>query len=180
MAANTLDRDVGRSFRRADLVIEATDGSDTHYITMDVSFTATQRDRDRAGRNASLITRFTGKPVHPAIAGVRNDSEATEAVESGDVYWHPLEAARRRPSDTDLEWSTRRHPRGLRRLLAHESFFINTFTGGPKGGNVTIAPPTPGDIRDDNLSRRVPPNPTTILHRHRPKGGVDASFQGLH
>ena len=91
MAANTLDRDVGRSFRRADLVIEATDGSDTHYIAMEVSFTATQRDRDRAVRNARLITRFTGKPAHPAIASVRNEREVTEAVESGTVYWHPLE-----------------------------------------------------------------------------------------
>ena len=86
MAGNTLDRDWGRSVRRAGLVIEATDGSDTHYIAMEVS--------------------FTGKPAHPAIASVRNDREATEA-ESGDVYWHPLEAARRRPSDTDLEWSAR-------------------------------------------------------------------------
>ena len=71
MAGNTLDRDLGRSFHRADLVTEATDSIATRYITMEVS--------------------FTGKPVHPAIAGVRNDSEATEAVESGDVYWHPPE-----------------------------------------------------------------------------------------
>ena len=71
MAGNTLDRDLGRSFRRAGLVTEATDSIDTRYIAMGVS--------------------FTGKPVHPAIAGVRNDSEATEAVESGDAYWHPPE-----------------------------------------------------------------------------------------
>ena len=91
MAGNTLPRDVGRSFRNADLVIEATDGADTHYIAMEVSFTADRRDCDRAIRNAGLITRFTGKPAQATIASVRNDRDATETVESGAVYWHPLE-----------------------------------------------------------------------------------------
>ena len=91
MAGNTLPRDVGRSFRNADLVIEATDGTDTKYIAMEVSFTADRRDCNRAVRNAGLITRFTGKAAQAAVASVRNDREATEAVESGAVYWHPLE-----------------------------------------------------------------------------------------
>ena len=91
MAGNVLPRDVGRSFRSADLVIEATDGTDTRYIAMEVSFTADRRDCDRAIRNAGLITRFTGKPAQPTIASVRNDRDTAEAVESGAVYWHPLE-----------------------------------------------------------------------------------------
>ena len=91
MAGNGLPRDIRRSFRNADLVIEATDGADTHYIAMEISFTADRRDCDRAIRNAGLITRFTGKPAQAAIASVRNDRDATEAVESGAVYWHPLE-----------------------------------------------------------------------------------------
>ena len=91
MAGNALPRDVGRSFRNADLVIEATDGTDTRYIAMEVSFTADRRDCDRATRNAGLITRFTGKSAQAAVASVRNDRDAAEAVESGAVYWHPLE-----------------------------------------------------------------------------------------
>ena len=91
MAGNTLPRDVGRSFRNADLVMEATDGTNISYIAMEVSFTADRRDCDRTIRNAGLITSFTGKPAQAAIASVRNDREATEAVESGAVYWHPLE-----------------------------------------------------------------------------------------
>ena len=91
MAGNTLSRDVGRSFRNADLVIEATDGTGTRYIAMEVSFTADLRDCDRAIRNARLIESFTGKPAQAAVASVRNDREAAEAVESGAVYWHPLE-----------------------------------------------------------------------------------------
>ena len=91
MAGNTLPRDVGRSFRNADLVVEATDGTGTRYIAMEVSFTADWRDCNRAVRNAELITRFTGKGAQAAVASVRNDREAAEAVESGAVYWHPLE-----------------------------------------------------------------------------------------
>ena len=88
MAGNTLPRDVGRSFKDADLVTRATDGTGARYIAMEVSFTADLRDCNRAVRNAGLIARFTGKPSQPAIASVRNDREA---VESGAVYWHPLE-----------------------------------------------------------------------------------------
>ena len=91
MAGNALPRDVGRSFRNADLVVEATDGTGTRYIAMEISFTADRRDCDRAIRNAGLIESFTGKPAQAAVASVRNDREAAEAVESGDVYWHPLE-----------------------------------------------------------------------------------------
>ena len=91
MAGNTLPRDTGRSFRNADLVIQATDGTGTRYIAMEVSFTADRRDCDRAIRNAGLITRFTGKPAQAAVASVRNDREAAETVESGAVYWHELE-----------------------------------------------------------------------------------------
>ena len=91
MAGSNLERDVLRSFRNADLVIEAADGTDTRFIAMEISFTADHRDCDRAIRNAELITRFTGKPAWAAIASVRNDQAAATAVESGAVYWHRLE-----------------------------------------------------------------------------------------
>ena len=91
MAGNTLPRDIGRSFRNADLVIEATDGTGARYIATEIPFTADRRSCDRAIRNADLITRFTGKAAQAAIASVRNDREAAEVVESGDMYWHPLE-----------------------------------------------------------------------------------------
>ncbi len=35
---------------------------------------------------------------------------------------------------------------GIRRMLGGESFFINTFTGQRGGGQVSLAPSTPGDI----------------------------------
>ena len=72
-------------------MIEATDGTDTRYIAMEVSFTADLRDCNRAIRNARLIESFTGKPAQAAIASVRNDREVAEVVESGALYWLPLE-----------------------------------------------------------------------------------------
>ena len=60
MAGNSLPRDIHRSFRNADLVIEATDGTDTRYIAMEISFTADRKDCDRAIRNAGLVHRETG------------------------------------------------------------------------------------------------------------------------
>ena len=91
MARGNLDRDVLRSFRNADLVIEATYGTASRFIAMEISYTADQRDCSRAIRNAELITRFTGEPALPVIASVRNDQAAAAAVESGEVYWHPLD-----------------------------------------------------------------------------------------
>ena len=40
---------------------------------------------------------------------------------------------------------------GLKRMLGSESFFVNTFTAGPGGGWVSLAPPTPGDIKSHEL-----------------------------
>ena len=80
-----------RSFRRADLVIEAKDGNDTCLIAVEASFTASQRDASRARRNAVLLTRFTGKPAHAVIASVRNDHDAEAELAAGNVRWHELE-----------------------------------------------------------------------------------------
>ena len=39
----------------------------------------------------------------------------------------------------------------LRRVVAGESFFVNTFTGGPGGGWIGIAPTLPGDMKSFEL-----------------------------
>ena len=79
-----------RSFWTADLIMEASDGSDTHYIAVETSYTADQRDTDRVQRNARFLTEFTGQPARGVIASVRNDRYADSQVESGAVYWFPL------------------------------------------------------------------------------------------
>ena len=70
--------------------------------------------------------------------------------------------------------------KGLRRLLARESFFLNTFTGGPNGGNVTLAPPTPGDIHEHHLDPQdsILIQASSFLAASKTVS-IDSNFQGL-
>ena len=80
------------NFSRADLVIEARDAEgDTHYIAVEASFTATQRDASRAQRNAALLTRFTGRLAYAVISSVRKDHDAEAEIAAGNAWWHDLE-----------------------------------------------------------------------------------------
>ena len=91
LAGDQLGQDTGRSFRRADLVIEATRDGATEYAALEVSYTADQRDSGRAIRNAGLLTQFTGRKATAGVASVRNTHEVEQLVESGELHWHPLE-----------------------------------------------------------------------------------------
>ncbi len=86
-----------RSFRDADLIIEASDGSGTHYIAVESSYTADQRDTDRLYRNVQFLTEFTGQIARAVVASVRNDNHVTAQVDSGAVYWYQLEDRRPAP-----------------------------------------------------------------------------------
>ena len=80
-----------RSFRTADIIIEATDAAgQLHYIAVEVSFTADRRDIDRPIRNAGYLTRFTGQPAHAVVASVRTDHRIDDVIHSGQVHWHQL------------------------------------------------------------------------------------------
>ena len=94
---NTSDLEAGdlRSFRRADLVIRALEGrARPCYIAVEISYTANGRDTDRAIRNAGLLTRFTGVPAYPAIAGVHLDDRVKQVVDTGQVFFYELEEER--------------------------------------------------------------------------------------
>jgi len=83
-----------RSFRHADLVMEAADqAGEPCYIAVEISFTANGRDTLRALRNAEFLTRFTGVPAHAAIAGLHRDARIQPSIESGAVFWYQLEPA---------------------------------------------------------------------------------------
>ena len=86
-----------RSFGRADLIVEATQGGDTCYIAVEASFTGDQRDASRAQRNAALLTRFTGKPAYAVVASVRNDNDAAAEIAAGNVWWLELEEREMNP-----------------------------------------------------------------------------------
>lgn len=80
------------SFRRADLIMEATDeAGESSYIAVEISFTVNGRDTDRAIHNAGFLTKWTGRPARAAVAGFRRDNRIQSRIESGDVSWHQLD-----------------------------------------------------------------------------------------
>ena len=82
-----------RSFRRADLIMEATDRDDAVcYIAVEISFTVNGRDTTRALRNAEFLTQFTGKPAHAAVVGLHRDNRIHDLIKRGDVFWYQLDA----------------------------------------------------------------------------------------
>ena len=81
------------SFRRADVIMEAADpDSAVSYVAVEVSYTVNERDVERAVRNAGMLARFTGKPAHAVVAGLRLDNRVEGAVASGAVFWHEMDA----------------------------------------------------------------------------------------
>ena len=88
-----------RSFRRSDLIMEVTDPEgETCYVAVEISFTVNGRDADRAVRNASFLTRFTGKRSVAAVAGIRRDARIDESITAGDLFWYRLDS-----SDMEVE-----------------------------------------------------------------------------
>ena len=79
-----------RSFRDADLIIEAASGAEAVYVAVEMSYTADRRDFDRAERYARYLAQYTGGPAHAAVASVRNDHELQSLIDAGDIHWHQL------------------------------------------------------------------------------------------
>ena len=80
-----------KSFHRADAVIQATNpDAETVYIAVEASFTVNGRDTSRARRNARYLTRFTGIPAIPAVAGVVIDHHIRAALASEQLFWYEI------------------------------------------------------------------------------------------
>ena len=69
------------SFSRADLIIEADHDAETTYLAVEISYTADERDRRRAQRNAQHLTDHTGHRAMPVVAGVRYDDELQPVID---------------------------------------------------------------------------------------------------
>lgn len=81
-----------RSFRRADLIMEATDkAGKTCYVAVEISYTANGRDTTRALRNADFLARFTGRSAYAVVSGIRPDDRIRDSIDSGAVFWHQLD-----------------------------------------------------------------------------------------
>ena len=87
-----IDRADLRSFRRADLIMEATDEAGAScYVAVEISFTANGRDTTRALRNAEFLTRFTGRSACAVVSGLRRDDRISDSIDAGAVFWHQLD-----------------------------------------------------------------------------------------
>lgn len=81
-----------RSFRKADLVVEATNRQgETCHIAVEISYTVDERDTSRALRNADFLTKFTGIPAYAAVSGLQLDSRIQSSIDSGEVFWHQMD-----------------------------------------------------------------------------------------
>ena len=81
-----------RSFRDADLIIEAADGATTVYVAVEISYMADRRDSDRAERNARYLAQHMNLPAHASVASVRNDRELQDLIDAGNIHWHQTAA----------------------------------------------------------------------------------------
>ena len=80
-----------RSFRAADLVVMAINGSEIVYLAVEISFTADHRDSDRAIRNAAMLEQFTGSPARAVVASVKNDDHVSQLIDQGLIHWYPID-----------------------------------------------------------------------------------------
>ena len=86
-----IPRNLMRRFRRADLFVETTDAQgETCYVAVEVSYTADERDTDRAITFAGYLNRFTQRNAYPAVASLRMDNRIEGLVESGTVFWYEM------------------------------------------------------------------------------------------
>ena len=93
-----LSRGELRSFYESDLVIEALDSDgEAHYIAVEASYTCDSRDTIRAITRARMIARFSSRPAHPTVAGVRKDYRIQADIGSGKVFWHQLDEGHLKP-----------------------------------------------------------------------------------
>ena len=81
-----------RSFRLADLILEATDPQGAScYVAVEISFTVNGRDSRRAVRNAGYLSKFTGRRAFAVVAGVHIDDRIRDRIDAGEVSWYRLD-----------------------------------------------------------------------------------------
>ena len=82
---------VQQLFYRANLVMEVADPlGEIHFIVVEASYTADQRNVEIALCNATLLAWLTGRPSHPTIAGRQYDPAVQPFIDNAAVYWYPL------------------------------------------------------------------------------------------
>ncbi len=87
-----------RLLRSSLLILEAAEGEDTRYLTVETPFRATPEDVSTAEAIAELMAELAGCPCRPVIACVVRDSSAEAGGASSQVHWYAIE-----PGDLEAE-----------------------------------------------------------------------------
>ena len=90
-----------------------------------------------------------------------------------------VEAAAMAAMDTNLKMKTKMGG-GFKRFLSGESLFINEFTAQGAGGEIKIAPPSPGDVQHVYLDGQTPVYLQNSAYvASSPSVELDTKFAGL-
>lgn len=80
-----------RSFYNADLIVRVRDRQGNRaYLAVEASYTADERDSQRALRNAQYLRHITGMPAHAAIASRQNVRAIQALLDGGTILWYRL------------------------------------------------------------------------------------------
>ena len=97
-AASEFSPDALESFRNCDLVIAAESPTEGEcYIAVQVSRTVDHTDINRAVTHSEMLTRFTGRPAYPVVAGMERAGVTEQRLASGVVYWHRIPRSATQP-----------------------------------------------------------------------------------
>ncbi len=70
------------------LVLEATEGQNTHYVMVETPYRAMPEDVGVVMRAVELMTELSGRPCHAVVACVVRDPSTGVNDPSGGVHWH--------------------------------------------------------------------------------------------
>lgn len=91
-ASNNEPADDVKSFQQADLILYVSDGQGSpRYLAIEASFTVADRDIDRAVRNATYLTQYTGLRADPVVAGVEVLPEAQSRIDKSEASLYCIE-----------------------------------------------------------------------------------------
>ena len=88
------------SFLKTDVAIcfATSEGTD-YYIMAEASYTCDSRDTARAIARSRMLSQYTGIETFPVISGVRFDREIQPLINSGDIFWYPIEEQTMEPEE---------------------------------------------------------------------------------
>ena len=97
---DTLQAATKTSFLKTDVAIQFTTSEGTlYYVLAEASYTCDSRDTTRAMSHSRMLSQYTGRETFPVIAGVRFDREIQPLIDSGDVFWYPIEEQTMEPEE---------------------------------------------------------------------------------